>query len=237
MIDWLDETQPPCFPQTDRALADPCGLLAAGGQASPLWLDAAYRQGIFPWNDPDEVRLWWSPAPRAVITPDSFRIPRTVRKLIKRLSPGCSITTNLAFEQVIHACSEPREYSEGTWIDDELMAACLRMHRAGRAISAELWSEEGQLIGGFYALIKGKVIFGESMFSRRSNASKITFAIVAQAMFDAGIQLIDCQMYTDHLAQFGAVEIERAAFESLLKQHISHSSNIRLPDQLKVGLT
>lgn len=228
MIDWLEETDLPHFPDTKQALDDPNGLLAAGGKLSPTWLDQAYRRGIFPWNDPAEVRLWWSPAPRAVITRESFRIPRTVRKLIKRLnSPGIqsTVTLNLAFDAVIDSCSEPRSYEDGTWIDDDILHAYKRMHRCGRALSIELWNEQGELAGGCYGLTKGNVFFGESMFSRQPNASKMAFALAAQKLFEAGMEIIDCQMYTDHLAQFGAREIERQEFETLLKLHQKGTTN------------
>lgn len=228
MIDWLEETEHPHFPPTSKAMSDPNGLLAAGGYLSPIWLDQAYRKGIFPWNDPEEVRLWWSPAPRAIVTPETFRIPRTVRKLIKRLSPKETVTINLAFSAVIEACSEPRSYQDGTWIDDEILIAYKRMHKAGRALSVEIWNPQGELSGGCYGLLKGNVFFGESMFSRQANASKIAFALFAQKLFDAGVRLIDCQMYTDHLAQFGAREVDRAEFERELHATAIQSSSKRM---------
>lgn len=194
MIDWLDDKHPPAFPPSTKALDEPNGLLAAGGRLSPGWLDEAYRHGIFPWNDPDEVRLWWSPAPRAVIIPSSFRTPRTVRKLLKR-NRHHTTTFNLAFEQVIEACSEPRSYQEGTWIDEEILYYYQQMFISGRALSIERWNENGQLIGGCYGLIKGAVFYGESMFSKAPNASKLAFAQAAPILFNAGIQLIDCQMH------------------------------------------
>lgn len=234
MIDWLDDTQPPKFPKTSQALDDPNGLLAAGGGLSPLWLDEAYRNGVFPWNDPDEVRLWWSPAPRAVITRDSFRISRTVRKLIKRLNKQ-TITINQAFDQVIDSCAEPRDYQQGTWIDEDILHHYKQLRLNGRALSIEHWSCDGELIGGCYGVVKGAVFFGESMFSREPNASKIAFAVAAPALFKAGIQLIDCQMHTDHLAQFGAQEIDRHHFETLLQQHTQLATSLKLPTVIDIA--
>ncbi len=218
MIEWMDPDQPPQFPPTKLALQDPNGLIAAGGCLTPSWLLDAYSRGIFPWFEPDEVNLWWTPAPRSVITPDSFRLSRTNRKLIKKFSGR--ITHNLAFESVIHACAEPRSQQPGTWISEDMIDAYVRMHRAGYAHSIELWSIEGKLIGGYYGLLIGAVFFGESMFSRESNASKIAFAVTAPLWFANGLQLIDCQMNTDHLSQFGSQDISRELFEELLAKAV-----------------
>lgn len=226
MIDWLDEVSFPHFPATDKALDEPAGLLAAGGQISPLWLDQAYRHGIFPWNDPDEVRLWWSPAPRAVITPDSFRIPRSVQKAIRRQK--FTITSNLAFRRVMTACAAPRDDAAGTWISRDMIDSYSRLHQAGRAISVECW-QDGGLCGGFYGLVIGSAYFGESMFSAVSDASKVAFACAAPVMFRAGIRLIDCQMKTDHLARFGLLELNRESFERQLQAAVSDPRDIRLP--------
>ncbi|MCT7359700.1 leucyl/phenylalanyl-tRNA--protein transferase [Thalassolituus pacificus] len=230
MIDWLDEVLPPVFPATSKALTEPNGLLAAGGQVSPLWADSAYRKGIFPWNDPSEARLWWSPAPRAVITPESFHLPRTVRKLLRRET--LNISTNMAFDAVIQACAQPRDYESGTWISDEIIDCYSRLQRAGRAFSVECWSSDGDLCGGFYGLTIGSAVFGESMFSRRSNASKLAFATAAPVLFNAGVRLIDCQMKTDHLGQFGLIELDRTAFESALRDATGHTLQLTLPGWL-----
>ncbi|MAD43994.1 MAG: leucyl/phenylalanyl-tRNA--protein transferase [Oceanospirillaceae bacterium] len=218
MIDWLDEASFPQFPPPHKALDDPNGLLAAGGRVTPVWLDQAYRRGIFPWNDPDEVRLWWSPAPRAIITPDSFRIPRSVRKAIRR--QNYRVTTNLAFTDVMTACAAPRQHEAGTWISDDMIDSYTRLHKAGRALSVEYW-HEGRLSGGFYGLLTGQALFGESMFSQVDNASKIAFAIAAPALFRAGLQLIDCQMKTSHLAQFGIEEATREDFSRRVKAAVT----------------
>lgn len=234
MLEWLDPGSRPEFPPTNRALQQPNGLLAAGGQISPYWLECAYRRGIFPWNDPQEVRLWWSPAPRAIITPESFRLPRTVRKLLKRCD--WRITANQAFEQVQAACAEPRDDEGGTWIDEELLQNYPRLFRAGRAISVEVWNDtsgnQAGLIGGFYGVLIGSALFGESMFSRTSNASKLAFASAAPRLFDQGIELIDCQMHTQHLAQFGCYDADRQEFESRLRQAVEKAPRAPLPGVL-----
>lgn len=219
MIDWPDDIELPSFPATHTALAEPNGFLAYGGKVSPLWLDQAYRRGIFPWNSPDSMRQWWSPAPRAVILPEHFRIPRTLRKLLKRNRPR--LTCNLAFRQVMQACASERTYTQGTWISEEMIESYTRLHQAGRAFSVESWGEDGALVGGFYGLIIGQAVFGESMFSRASNASKLAFAVFAPHLFNQGAQFIDCQMKTDHLAQFGLVELARNDFERRLELAIS----------------
>lgn len=223
MIDWLDPNLPPDFPPTELALAEPNGLLAAGGQLSPSWLISAYQQGVFPWSDPGDINLWWSPAPRTIITPDTFRIPRTVRKLMKRQAG--TITHNTAFDAVITACSEPREQQQDTWISEEMIEAYGRLHRMGYAHSIEHWSESGELIGGYYGVLLGAVFFGESMFSRRSNASKIAFAASMPIWIEQGLKLIDCQMNTAHLAQFGSEDVDRISFEERLNDAIKESAS------------
>lgn len=229
MIDWLEDCYFPEFPSTQLAQSSPNGLLAAGGETTPLWLDQAYRQGIFPWNSPNEQRLWWSPSPRAVILPTNFRLPRTVRKLLKKEH---LVTCNLAFKQVMQACSEPRQDENGTWISTDMISHYNRLFHAGRAISVEYWSATGELAGGFYGLRIGAALFGESMFSKESNASKIAFAKAAPLLFDMGIELIDCQMHTAHLAQFGLVELERDDFEERLQNAINQPLSWNLPSIL-----
>lgn len=231
MIDWLDEFQPPAFPDTARALKEPNGLLAAGGLVSPAWLDAAYRQGVFPWNDPEEERLWWTPSPRAVITPESFRIPKRLAREAR--SSAFRVTANLAFPDVMTGCAAPRQDSEGTWIDDEIISVYPELNHAGRAVSIECWDANGKLAGGFYGLIIGRVLFGESMFSTVSGASKAAFAFAAPALFELGIQLIDCQMKTDHLSRFGILELERHEFETLLESAINAPSIPPIPGVIR----
>ena len=220
MIDWLPEDLPPKFPHTHSALTDPNanGLLAAGGRLTPEWLLHAYQQGIFPWYDKESPILWWSPAPRMILTPTSFRLGRSLNKAMRR--QNYTITCNQAFSAVIHQCSLPRDKQADTWITDEMKFAYLRMHINDQAMSAEYWDKDGHLAGGLYGIRVGTAFFGESMFSRTSNASKITFAHFAKALFDSGIELIDCQMHTDHLAGFGAEEVDRDEFELRLSKTI-----------------
>lgn len=232
MIEWLDENDNPEFPDTRRALRDPNGLLAAGGGMSPLWLHAAYRAGIFPWHSDDDPRLWWSPAPRAVILPDTFRIPRTIRKELSRTSFG--FTANLAFRDVMQACATTHEEQDGgTWIQNPMLDAYTRMHSAGYALSVECWSEHGTLCGGLYGLRIGRAFYGESMFSRRSNSAKLAFALAAPLLFERGVEIIDCQMHTEHLARFGLIELARASFEQHLHTAIRAPLTPPLPTVLK----
>lgn len=231
MIDWLDEFRPPEFPDTSRALAEPQGLLAAGGDLTPAWLDCAYRKGIFPWNDPDEARLWWTPTPRAVITPDSFRIPKRLNREVR--NSDLRVTTNLAFRQVVEGCSMPRPDSEGTWIDSDIETQYPRLNKAGRALSVECWDQHGEIAGGFYGIIIGAAVFGESMFTRHSGASKVAFATAAPVLFELGVKLIDCQMKTSHLARFGMLEMNREEFESRLQSAVEQGPIPPLPGVLK----
>lgn len=240
MIDWMDEHEYPTFPDTRLALDSPNGLLVAGGCLSPLWLSQSYQRGIFPWYEPGTPMLWWSPAPRAVITPESFRIPRTVRKLINKTR--CTVTYNQRFEDVIHQCAtverrdENGETTHDTWISDEMAEAYTRLHHAGLAFSFEYWNKDGALAGGFYGVQRGKVFFGESMFSKENNASQITFATVAPLLFHQGITMIDCQMHTQHMARFGLIEQEREHFEEHLSQSVKAALSLSLPTLIHTGL-
>lgn len=228
MIYWLDENGFPNFPSTQTLPPITTEPLALGGRVSPLWLDQAYRRGIFPWHDPIQTRMWWSLSPRAVITPASFRLPRTVRKLLNKPQ---LVTCNLAFSQVMRACAQPSDRRPETWISEEMIESYSRLHQAGRALSVELW-QDNQLAGGLYGLLIGRAFFGESMFSHTSNASKIAFATVVPHLWQQGIELIDCQMHTDHLAQFGLLELTRTDFEHLLNKAVNQPSIPPLPTWL-----
>ncbi|WP_036534766.1 leucyl/phenylalanyl-tRNA--protein transferase [Oceanobacter kriegii] len=214
MIDWLDENQRPYFPPTAKALTEPDGLLAAGGGISPAWLYEAYRHGVFPWHDEDSPRLWWTPAPRAVILPDHFHVSRSIRKELKKTR--LTFTANHAFERVMTLCASTHADEGGTWIQPEMIASYTAMAKAGMGLSVECWDEHGSLVGGFYGILIGRAYFGESMFSLVSGASKQAFAIAAGLLFDSGIEMIDCQMRTEHLARFGLVELQREDFEQRL---------------------
>lgn len=206
------------FPPADLALDEPNGLLAFGGDLSPERLLLAYRQGIFPWFSEGEPILWWSPAPRMVLFPEQIKIRRSLRKRLKR--NDFQWTFDQDFEQVIRLCAQLRQDQEGTWITDAMQAAYIALHQSGFAHSVEVW-QEGRLVGGLYGLALGRVFFGESMFSRVSDASKVALVGLAQQLEALNFIMIDCQVYSDHLASLGAQEIERDEFLSLLKQGVN----------------
>ncbi len=190
-------------------LADPDGLLAIGGDLSTDRLLLAYRQGIFPWYEGEHI-LWWSPNPRFVLFPDEIRISKSVRSLLNKSFFEFSI--NQAFREVIHACKHiPRAGQEGTWITDEVERSFTKLHELGYAISAEVW-KEGELMGGLYGIRMGNVFFGESMFSRHSNASRYAFIQLLQRLKADGVKLVDCQVYTPYLESMGARMISREEF-------------------------
>lgn len=230
MIDWLQEELPPHFPETASAQQEPNGLLAAGGLLSPAWLVAAYRRGIFPWYDEESPILWWSPAPRMVLQAEDLHLGRSVRKLMRTSS--YRVTCNLAFSEVIYQCAQPRDDGAGTWITDEMEQAYIRLNANDISHSVECWDEKGELVGGLYGLLINRVFYGESMFSRANNASKLVFALFSSYLFKAGVSLIDCQMHSDHMAQFGANEVERDEFESLLASALGQPFKIQLPVML-----
>jgi leucyl/phenylalanyl-tRNA--protein transferase len=196
------------FPPAHLALKE--GLLAVGGDLSVERLLLAYRNGIFPWYSPGEPILWWSPDPRLVLYPEELRISRSLGKIINKKS--FQISFDEAFEAVIQACAQAkRSYGEGTWISDEMKDAYCELHRQGYAHSVEAWQDEA-LVGGLYGITLGRVFFGESMFSRVSNASKVAFVTLVENLKQLKFKLIDCQVRTDHLIRFGAREIPRKVF-------------------------
>lgn len=208
LLPWLDDTtDAPDFPSVDDVMEQPSGLLAAGGKLTPEWLLTAYQRGIFPWYSPGEPLLWWSPDPRMVLFPDSLRITRSLKKRIR--NGGFCVTIDHDFHQIIHACATGHD--DGTWITDDMMNAYIRLHQLGYAHSVEVWHEDS-LVGGLYGVALGTVFFGESMFSRMNDASKVAFALFTRLLDLAGFDLIDCQMHTPHLESLGAEEISRNAF-------------------------
>ncbi|GAA5442732.1 leucyl/phenylalanyl-tRNA--protein transferase [Microbulbifer sp. NBRC 101763] len=213
---WLDENHID-FPPTRAALDDPNGLLAVGGDLSPDWLLAAYRRGIFPWYSDEQPILWWSPSPRCVVIPHDFKIGRSLRKVLRR--GAFQVTFDQAFEEVIDACRAPRSGEDGTWITDEMCQAYVDMHHLGHAHSVEVW-REGKLVGGLYGLAIGKVFFGESMFHRETEASKVAFVHLIRQLELWGCPLIDCQVSNPHLTSLGAIELCRRDFEQLLESGI-----------------
>ena len=216
MITWLDHANTP-FPPVEQALAQPDGLLAAGGGLSPERLLSAYRQGIFPWYNPGEPVLWWSPDPRCVMRPQDLHISRSLRKQL--LNSSYQVTFDRAFSQVMQACAAPRSYHSGTWISSEIITAYIRLHRIGIAHSVEVWQDD-TLIGGLYGLGIGSLFFGESMFSRRDNASKIAFSFLCVQLAEWRFNLIDCQVYNSHLESLGASMMPRKEFVALLYRHL-----------------
>lgn len=200
----------PTFPPVEQALDDPNGLLAIGGDLSPQRLLAAYRHGIFPWFSAGQPILWWSPAPRMVLYPQELNISRSMRKRLKQ--QDYEVRYNTAFREVIQACAETvRPDQDGTWITGPMIEAYVTLQELGHALSAETWID-GQLAGGLYGVRIGRMFFGESMFHRVSNASKIAFIHLVQELQRQGCGLIDCQMHTSHLASLGAREIPRREF-------------------------
>lgn len=196
-------------------LSEPDGLLAVGGDLSIDRLLLAYRSGIFPWYEGDHI-LWWCPDPRFVLFPNELKVSKSMSVLLKRNT--LEFTVNKAFVDVINNCKTiSRKEQNGTWITDEVKKAYSRLHETGYAHSAEVW-ENGELVGGLYGIRLGKVFFGESMFSKRSNASKYAFISYVQRLKLEGVELIDCQVYTEHLESLGAAMIRRDHFISLLHE-------------------
>ena len=217
-ITWLSpQDAPDCFPPADQALDDPAGLLAAGGDLSPARLLAAYQRGIFPWYSPGQPVLWWSPDPRAVLFPDEFRCTRSLSKTIR--NAGFAIEVDRDFAAIIDNCAAPRHHSAGTWITAEMRSAYLHLHKLKYAHSIEAYRDE-VLVGGLYGVRLGGVFFGESMFSRERDASKVALAFLVDLCRGNGIAVIDCQLSTRHLESLGSRSIARAQFQSLLREHI-----------------
>lgn len=226
MLTWLSKDSL-AFPPLDKALHEPDGLLAAGGDLSAPRLLKAYRHGCFPWFSPGQPILWWSPDPRFVLYPKELHLSRSLRKELK--NTPWRVTYDQQFEQVIKACAGPRRQAGGTWISPAMQQAYLTLHRQGIAHSVEVWDGQ-QLIGGLYGLAIGRAFFGESMFSRVSSASKIGFATLAQQLEQWDFALIDCQMHSHYLESFGARFISRSTFAQELAQLIEQPSQARWPD-------
>jgi leucyl/phenylalanyl-tRNA--protein transferase len=217
LIPWLDLTDP--FPPLDTALEYPNGLLAAGADLSlPRLLDA-YRRGIFPWFSDGEPILWWSPNPRMVLFPGELRVSRSLAKRLRR--PDYEVRADTAFAAVMAGCAAPRPGQPGTWITAPMVEAYTNLHAAGYAHSVETWIA-GELAGGLYGVAIGRVFYGESMFTRVTDASKIAFVHLVRYLYRLGFGLIDCQMRTAHLVTFGAREISRPNFTSRLRELLNY---------------
>ena len=213
-IVWLQKTDPPqALPATARALREPNGLLAVGGALTPEWLIHAYRRGVFPWFSSGQPILWWAPDPRAVLVPAEFRIARSLARSIRKR--GFETRIDTAFEAVIDACAGPRRGIAGTWITGEMRDAYLVLHQRGLAHSIEAWRDEC-LVGGLYGVALGRAFFGESMFTRAPDASKVALAGLVQECLRLDVPLIDCQLPSPHLASLGSRELPRVDFESRL---------------------
>jgi leucyl/phenylalanyl-tRNA---protein transferase len=222
MIPWLRSGDP--FPPVERALEEPNGLLAAGADLSVARLIGAYERGIFPWYSDGQPVLWWSPDPRMVLFPDKLSIPRSLRKRLARRD--YEVTADTAFEDVIRGCAAPRRGHDGTWITDNMVEAYTRLHRAGYAHSVETWIG-GRLAGGLYGVALGRMYYGESMFTRVPDASKIALVHLVRQLERLGFGMIDCQMATAHLARFGAREIPRAGFVRKLGELVNYPRTAR----------
>lgn len=207
MIPWLHPGDR--LPPVAKALREPNGLLAAGGNLSARQLIEAYRQGIFPWFNPGEPILWWSPDPRMVLFPAELKVSRSLRKVLKKRDYEVRVDTS--FARVMRNCAAPRNGQPGTWLSEEMISAYTRLHEMGLAHSVETW-REGELIGGLYGIALGKMFYGESMFSRATDASKIAFVHLVRQLERWKFGMIDCQMKTAHLASLGAREIPRNEF-------------------------
>lgn len=212
------------FPPLQKALRQPNGLLAMGGDLSSQRLIAAYRHGCFPWYSEGQPLMWWSPDPRTVVFPSQLHIPRSLKKTIKRNT--FQVTYDQAFARVLSACAEPRSTDSGTWITPAMQAAYCELHKLGYAHSVEVWHQQ-QLVGGLYGIAIGQLFFGESMFARMDDASKVGFVSLVQDLKTAGFVLIDCQMHTEHLARFGAQDISRNEFANYLAQHLDKPNTMQ----------
>ena len=200
---------PEAFPPLEGFLDDPPGLVAAGGDLCAERLIAAYRRGIFPWYSPGQPILWWCPDPREVLLPQEFRRSRSLEK--RERNAGFEVRSDTVFEAVMQACAAPRHAQDGTWITPEMCEAYGELHRRGIAHSVETW-RDGQLVGGLYGVQLGAVFFGESMFARQSDASKVALSALVRAALVGGTQLIDCQMRTRHLSSLGSRAFRRGEF-------------------------
>jgi leucyl/phenylalanyl-tRNA---protein transferase len=217
-IVWLSERDSPqAFPPVERALSEPDGLLAAGGDLSPPRLLEAYRRGIFPWYSRGQPILWWCPDPRAVLIPQHIKVSRSLAKTIR--NRGFETKVDHSFREVLRYCGSTELRPGGTWLSPEMRAAYLRLHKLGYAHSVETWLND-RLVGGLYGIAIGNVFFGESMFSLERDASKVALKRLCDELVARGYHMIDCQMATPHLMSLGAELIPRLDFIQLLSAHV-----------------
>ena len=231
---WLDPDDPTAgFPDVELALKEPDGLLAVGGDLSVARLLDAYQSGIFPWYSQGQPILWWAPNPRLVLRPAEIRISRSLVKVIRQ--GRFEVTMDSAFADVIAACSEKRPDQSGTWITPEMSVAYLQLHEQGYAHSVECW-QDGVLAGGLYGISLGRVFFGESMFSRVADASKVALVTLARHLEQRNFSLIDCQVHTGHLESLGAHCIPRTEFSRILARECAETAPEREKWRFEVGL-
>ena len=215
-ITWIRSDDPPdSFPDIESAFDVPDGLLAAGGDLSPDRLLHAYRRGIFPWYDDGQPILWWSPDPRCVLRPHEFHVPRRLRRSLSR--SNFEVSFNQAFGDVIAACAEDRIGQQGTWITAEMTSAYSQLHQQGWVHPIEIW-HHGRLAGGLYGMSIGRAFFGESMFSRQSNASKAAMLALCKELVSNDFEILDCQLESPHLVSLGAAPMPRRRFASVLRR-------------------
>lgn len=213
------------FPPVNLALKDPDGLLAIGGDLSSDRIINAYSQGIFPWYSKGEPLMWWSPNPRSIIYIKDFKPSKSLKKLARKGNFRTSLDES--FEQVIRACSAvPRQHQDGTWITEEMIQAYCQLHQQGIAHSCECWLGT-ELVGGLYGLAIGQVFFGESMFSKQSNTSKLAFSYFVEQLSGWHYKLIDCQVESEHMNSLGAVNIKRESFVQLLNSYSSFTPAVQ----------
>ena len=217
MLAWLERGDP--FPPVERALKNPNGLLAAGADLSVERLLEAYRRGVFPWYSSGQPPLWWSPDPRMVLVCAELKVPRSLAKSIR--NKGYEVRIDTAFPEVLHGCSAPRRDGPGTWLGPDMRAAYARLHGAGYAHSVETW-RGGELVGGLYGVALGRMFYGESMFSRTTDASKVALVELVQVLKSRGFPLIDCQVHTPLLESLGAREIPRREFLRALASLVNY---------------
>ncbi len=217
MIPWLDPRDP--FPPVSAALADPNGLLAAGGELSAARLIDAYRHGIFPWFSPGQPVLWWSPDPRMVLMPHELKVSRSLTKALR--NRDYEVRADTRFRAVMQACAQPRPAQDDTWIGAGMIAGYCALHEQGLAHSVETWID-GELAGGLYGVALGRMFYGESMFTHAADASKIALVHLVRQIRRWHFGMIDCQMHTRHLASLGAREIPRADFMRKLQELVDY---------------
>lgn len=214
-ITWLDPSNPNApFPKIEKALSNPEGLLAAGGDLCKTRLLNAYRNGIFPWYEDGQPILWWSPNPRGVLFTKNLKISTSLRKTLRKHQ--WTVTFDGDFKKTVMACAAPRSYARGTWITNEMTDAYARLHEIGHAHSIELWDQKECLVGGIYGVLIGKMFYGESMFSFQTNASKVALVYLAAHMHHWGFPLLDCQLPSAHLASLGAESISREKYIEIM---------------------